>query len=94
MAPKILKHCTRPLTCFKVVDTIVTEMGYVRVTADGLVLEEVAPGMTPEQVQKCTQARWRISPSLKQMRLLRNWHLRKDLCLFENPLQPLLNSGV
>jgi 3-oxoacid CoA-transferase subunit B len=66
-APKILKRCTLPLTGLKVVDTIVTEMGYIRVTAKGLVLEEVPPGITPEQVQKCTEARLLLSPNLKEM---------------------------
>src|SRR3954449_7977329 len=42
--PKILKNCTLPLTGMKVVDTIVTEMGWMRVTPQGLVLEEIAPG--------------------------------------------------
>src|SRR5436853_4481144 len=50
--PKILKKCTLPLTGTKVVDTIVTEMAYIRVTKSGLVLEEVAPGVTAEDVQR------------------------------------------
>src|SRR5216110_278798 len=41
-APKILKKCTLPLTGARVVDTIVTEMAYIRVTPTGLVLEEIA----------------------------------------------------
>ena len=66
-APKILKKCTLPLTGMKVVDTIVTEMAYIRVTQQGLVLEEIAPGLTPEQVQKATEARLIISSNLKTM---------------------------
>jgi 3-oxoacid CoA-transferase subunit B len=65
--PKILKKCTLPLTGVKVVDTIVTEMAYMRVTPTGLVLEEVAPGITAEEVQKATEATLIISPTLKTM---------------------------
>ena len=66
-APKILKKCTLPLIGVKVVDTIVTEMAYIRVTKDGLALEEVAPGLTAEDVQRVTEARLRVSSSLKAM---------------------------
>jgi len=66
-APKILKKCTLPLTGMKVVDTIVTEMAYIKITPQGLLLEEVAPGLTPEDVQKATEARLSISPTLKTM---------------------------
>jgi 3-oxoacid CoA-transferase subunit B len=65
--PKILKKCTLPLTGKKVVDTIVTDMAYVRVTANGLVLEEVAPGLSAEVVQKATEATLIVSPQLKAM---------------------------
>ncbi len=65
--PKILKKCTLPLTGEKVVDTIVTEMAFIKVTPQGLVLEEVAPGLTAEDVQKATEARLIVSPSLKVM---------------------------
>jgi len=66
-APKILKQCTLPLTGLKVVDTVVTEMAYIKVTPQGLVLEEIAPGLTPEQVQAMTEARLAISSNLKIM---------------------------
>src|ERR1700736_3483858 len=65
--PKILKKCTLPLTGVNVVDTIATEMAYIRVTKDGLVLEEVAPGFTTEDVQRATEARLIVSPALKVM---------------------------
>src|SRR4051794_5937642 len=65
--PKILKKCTLPLTGTKVVDTIVTEMAYIRVTKSGLVLEEVAPGCTAEEVQRATEATLLISPTLRTM---------------------------
>src|SRR6266850_1404603 len=65
--PKILKKCTLPLTGVRVVDTVVTEMAYMRVTPSGLVLEEVAPGLTAEDVQRATGARLIVSPTLKKM---------------------------
>ena len=65
--PKILKKCTLPLTGVKVVDTIVTEMAYIRVTAEGLLLEEIAPGLTVDDVQKATEAKLRVSAELKTM---------------------------
>jgi len=65
--PKILKKCTLPLTGLKVVNTIVTEMAYISVTPEGLVLEEVANGLTAEDVQKATEARLIVSPNLKIM---------------------------
>jgi 3-oxoacid CoA-transferase subunit B len=67
--PKILKNCTLPLTGVKVVHTIVTEMAYINVTPQGLVLEEVAPGLTAEDVQRATEAKLRISPALKVMQV-------------------------
>jgi len=65
--PKILKKCTLPLTGVKVVDTIVTEMAYMRITPEGLLLEEIAPGLTVEDVQHATGAKLRVSPNLKVM---------------------------
>ena len=68
-APKILKKCTLPLTGSKVVDTIVTEMAYIRVTRTGLVVEETAPGLTLEDVQKATEAHLVPSPTLRTMEI-------------------------
>src|SRR5579859_3084480 len=65
--PKILKKCTLPLTGLKVVDTIVTEMGYISVRPEGLLLMEIARGLAAEDVQRATEARLRISPDLKEM---------------------------
>jgi 3-oxoacid CoA-transferase subunit B len=65
--PKILKKCTLPFTGKKVVDTIVTEMAYIKVTPNGLLLEEIAPGLTVEEVQAATQPKLIVSPGLKEM---------------------------
>src|SRR5216110_2149163 len=67
--PKILKKCTLPLTGMKVVDTVVTEMAYIRVTPTGLVLEELAPGLTADDVQRATEPTLLTSPDLKTMNI-------------------------
>jgi 3-oxoacid CoA-transferase subunit B len=54
--PKILNSCTLPLTGTKVVDTIITELAVIRVTSAGLVLEEVSPETSIEEVHRLTQA--------------------------------------
>jgi 3-oxoacid CoA-transferase subunit B len=64
---KILKKCTLPLTGVAVVNTIVTDMAVIQVTPKGLLLEETAPGLTAEDVQKATDARLIVSPALKSM---------------------------
>ncbi len=66
-APKILKKCTLPLTGVRVVETIATEMAWIRVTPEGLVLDEIAPGLSVEDVQRATEPRLKVSPALKEM---------------------------
>ena len=66
-APKILRKCTLPITGLRVVHTIATEMAYIRVTQSGLVLEEIAPGLSIEDVQSVTDAPLMISPELRTM---------------------------
>jgi len=53
--PKILKKCTLPLTGVEVADHIVTELAFIDVTPQGLVLREIAPDTTVEQVQSLTE---------------------------------------
>jgi 3-oxoacid CoA-transferase subunit B len=66
-AAKILKRCTLPITGLRVVHNIATEMAYIRVSQAGLVLEEIAPGLGVEDVQRATDAPLLISPQLKTM---------------------------
>ena len=68
-APKILKQCTLPLTGLRVVDTIATELAWIKVTPDGLVLEELAPGLSVDDVQKATEPKLKVSPTLREMKI-------------------------
>jgi 3-oxoacid CoA-transferase subunit B len=64
---RILKRCTLPLTGTHVVHDIVTELGWIKVTRDGLILTEVAEGIIPAEVQARTDAKLTISPDLRTM---------------------------
>jgi 3-oxoacid CoA-transferase subunit B len=66
---KILKQCTLPLTGLKCVNHIVTEYAFLDVTSEGLVLREVAPGVTVDQVRSLTEATLKISPDLREMKV-------------------------
>jgi 3-oxoacid CoA-transferase subunit B len=66
---KILKRCTLPLTGVKVVDLIVTDMGMIEVTDNGLLLKELAPGVTVEQVKEATEAELRVVPNIKEYQI-------------------------
>ena len=65
--PKILKKCTLPLTAKGQVNMIITEMGVMEITPKGIVLTEINPEFTVEQVQAATEATLIVSPDLKQM---------------------------
>ncbi len=62
--PKILKKCTYPLTGKGVVDMIITDMGVIKVTSDGLLLTELAPNVTVEQIQQATDAKLIIADNI------------------------------
>ncbi len=67
--PKILHKCSLPLTGVAVVNHIITDLAVIDITHEGLVLREVAPGVTPEQVQAATEPQLRIAPNLKTIQL-------------------------
>ena len=58
-----------PLTGVEVVDMIITELAVIEVTREGLVLREVAPGVTPEEIQKVTEPKLRVAKNLKTISL-------------------------
>jgi acetate CoA/acetoacetate CoA-transferase beta subunit len=66
---KLVERCTLPITSVRRVDLIVTELAVIEPTAEGLVLREIAPGVTVEQVVQATAARLVISDSLTTMRI-------------------------
>jgi len=66
-AHKILEECTLPYTAVGVVDMIVTEMGVMEVTKEGIMLTELHPDYTAEQVQEATGTMLIISADLKEM---------------------------
>jgi 3-oxoacid CoA-transferase subunit B len=65
--PKIVNQCSLPLTGVGVVNMIVTELGVIDVTPQGLILREIAPGISPQDVQKVTEPRLRPAPDLQPM---------------------------
>jgi 3-oxoacid CoA-transferase B subunit len=66
---KIVRECTYPLTARRCVTKIFTDVAVISVTPEGLVLEETAPGWTPEDVQEITEPRLIVSPDLCEIRL-------------------------
>ena len=64
---KILKECTLPLTAKGQVNMIVTEMGVMDVTPEGIVLKEYNPEFTVEEIQEATEAKLIIAEDLKEM---------------------------
>jgi 3-oxoacid CoA-transferase B subunit len=68
-AAKIVRQCTYPLTGIECADTIVTDLAVIDVTPEGLVLREVAPGWTPEEVQQHTEAKLIVRGNVPEMKL-------------------------
>jgi 3-oxoacid CoA-transferase subunit B len=67
--PKILKQCSLPLTGKRCVHYIVTEYAFLEVGKEGLILRELAPGVSPEEVQKLTEPKLQLAKDLKEMKI-------------------------
>src|SRR5437899_78431 len=66
---KLLKECRLPLTGKKCVNTVMSELAVIDITPQGLLLREIAPGVTPDDVQKVTEPKLRISPELRTIKV-------------------------
>ena len=64
---KIVERCSYPLAAIGVVDTIFTDIAVIRVAPDGLILQEVAPGWSPDDVQALTEPELQVSPDLREI---------------------------
>ncbi len=65
--PKIVRECNLPLTGRRVVHRIITDLAVIDVTDDGLVLREVAKGVSAREVQERTEPTLRIAPDLREI---------------------------
>jgi 3-oxoacid CoA-transferase subunit B len=68
-APKILKECDLPLTGRRVVHRIITDLATIDVTKDGLILREVAPGVSAREVQERTEPTLKVANDLAPMKV-------------------------
>ncbi len=67
--PRIVRECSYPLTAIRAVDLIITNLAAIEVTPEGLLLTEVAPGVTPEEVYAATEPRLTPAKDLREMEL-------------------------
>ena len=67
--PKLVKECSFPLTGRRCVSLVVTDLAVIEVTPEGLVLKEIAPDWTHEEVQSLTEPRLILAPDLKEVGL-------------------------
>ncbi len=67
-APKLVRRCTYPLTALACVHRVVTDLAVVDVTPEGFLLQEVAPGWTPQEVQQHTEARFIVRGDVPEIK--------------------------
>ena len=67
--PKLVKECSFPLTGRRCVSLVVTDLAVIEITEEGMVLKEIAPHWTAEEVQSLTEPRLRAAPDLKEFEL-------------------------
>ena len=68
--PRIVMECSYPITALGCAKLIVTDIAVIEVTDQGLVLKEVAPGWTPEEVQRLTEPTLTVDPDCREMALM------------------------
>ncbi len=68
-SPKIVKECKYEITAHRCVSLVVTDMAVIEVTPAGLVLKELAPGLTPDEIQAVTEPELKIADDLKEVEL-------------------------
>jgi 3-oxoacid CoA-transferase subunit B len=66
---KVLKKCTLPLTGLKCVNHIVSDLAFMDVTPQGLLLRELAPGVTVDEVKRLTEAKLTVAPDVSEMKV-------------------------
>ena len=65
--PKIVHECTHPITGKRCVKLMITDIAVIQVMKNGLLLKEVAPGWSAEEVQQLTKPKLQVSPDLKEI---------------------------
>jgi 3-oxoacid CoA-transferase subunit B len=67
--PKIVKQCSYPLTAKACVNLIVSDLAVIEVAREGLILKEIAPGWTVNEIQELTEPKLIVAPELKEIEL-------------------------
>jgi len=68
--PRVVKKCTYPITALTCVKLLITDIAVIEVTDKGMVLKEVAPGWTPEEVQSLTEPKLIVDPGCHEIELM------------------------